>query len=436
MKLKYRHIISISLLLCGLLGFISCNKESFKLSREEGEEKDNSVFLTFHTDVAGGFSRAGESEEGADEKIRQLLIVIVSKEPGDDAKWVVEHNRLVKGASTGILLTDGYTFKVEAGRQKRIYLIANHGNLKDTGGKPFDFTNQAFLPGESGIPVETYVFKPTYKPSDDGIPMTAVYDIMVPDRKDITNDEYELGYPLYVVRAATKFSFNFENRSAQRKISVTGIEIESVITDHMYLMPHVSKNAEGYYWVVDNEENNYKALPLNEGTEVSNVTGKDWIDWMVEEAKKTEIAQYQWLTDYGVPESTTKTVSHEFTPSLEIPAKTGDTPPVVASDAIYLPESKTVKSGEDNTLGLQEYKVTIRTTENSGFENTQAIYTSILPRLGSLFRNTHVKVKIVFNDYTLDWQVDVEPYWGIELNPEFGLDELKEKNILEKSQKI
>ena len=95
-----------------------------------------------------------------------------------------------------------------------------------------------------------------------------------------------------------------------------------------------------------------------------------------------------------------------------------------------------MKSGEDNTLGLQEYKVTIRTTENSGFENTQAIYTSILPRLGSLFRNTHVKVKIVFNDYTLDWQVDVEPYWGIELNPEFGLDELKEKNILEKSQKI
>lgn len=74
MKLKHRHIISISLLLCGLLGFISCNKESFKLSREEGEEKDNSVFLTFHTDVAGGFSRAGESEEGADEKIRQLLI--------------------------------------------------------------------------------------------------------------------------------------------------------------------------------------------------------------------------------------------------------------------------------------------------------------------------------------------------------------------------
>lgn len=436
MKLKHRHIISISLLLCGLLGFTSCNKESFKLSHEEGEEKDNSVFLTFHTDVAGGFSRAGESEEGADEKIRQLLIVIVSKEPGDDTKWVVEHNRLVKGASTGIPLTDGYTFKVEAGCQKRIYLIANHGNLKDTGGKPLDFTNQAFLPGESGIPVEAYVFKPAYKPSDDGIPMTAVYDIMVPDREDITNDEYELGYPLYVVRAATKFSFNFENHSAQRKISVADIEIESVITDHMYLMPHVNKNAEGHYWVVDStSKNNYiKELPFDEG--VSNATDKNWIDWMVIETEKTETDHYEWLTDYGVPESTTKTVSHKFTPSLEIPVKTGDTSPVVASDAIYLPESKTVKSGADNTLGLQEYKVTIRTTENSGFENTQAIYTSTLPRLGSLFRNTHVKVNIVFNDYTLEWQVDVEPYWGIELKPEFGLDEPKETNVLEKSQKI
>lgn len=435
MKLKHRHIISISLLLCGLLGFISCNKESFKLSREEGEEKDNSVFLTFYTDVAGGFSRAGESEEGADEKIRQLLIVIVSKEPGDDAKWVVEHNRLVKGASTGILLTDGYTFKVEAGRQKRIYLIANHGNLKDTGGKPFDFTNQAFLPGESGIPVEAYVFKPAYKPGDDGIPMTAVYDIMVPDREDITNDEYELGYPLYVVRAATKFSFNFENRSAQRKISVTGIEIESVITDHMYLMPHVNKNAEGHYWVVDStSKNNYiKELPFDEGE--SNATDKNWIDWMVIETEKTETDHYEWLTDYEVPmESTTIFHGGISSPLVLSPVKTDETPPE-ASAVIYLPESKNVKSG-DNVLELQEYKVTIRTEEELLDGNkTTAIYTSTLPRLGSLFRNTHVKVNIVFN--ALEWQVDVEPYWGVVLNPKFGLDDPKEEtNESEKSQQI
>ncbi|WP_065217901.1 MULTISPECIES: hypothetical protein [Butyricimonas] len=426
MKLKHRHIISIILLLCGLLGFTSCNKESFKLSREEGEEKDNSVFLTFHADVAGGFSRAGEGEEGADEKIRQLLIVIVSKEPGNDGKWVVEHNRLVKGASTGIPLTDGYAFKVEAGRQKRIYLIANHRNLKDTGGNPFDFTNPAFLPDESGkVPVEAYVFKPDYKPGDDGIPMTAVYDITVPDRENITNDEYELGYTLYVVRAATKFSFNFINKSAQRTISVTGIDIESVITDPMYLMPHVNKNAGGHYWVVDHEE-------------ASNLTGKDWIDWMVEEAEKTETAQYQWLTDYEVPtEATPEKVSHEFAPSLEMAAMTGNMPSVAAADAIYLPESKTVKSGADNTLGLQEYNVTIHTTENSGYQSTKAIYTSTLPRLGSLFRNTHVKVNIVFNDYTLEWQVDVEPYWGVTLDPIFGLDDPKEEtNESEKSQQI
>lgn len=434
MKLKHRHIISIVFLLCSLLGFTSCNKDSFKLSREEGEEKDNSVFLTFHTDVAGGFSRAGEGEEGADEKIRQLLVVIVSKEPGDDGKWEVEHNRLVKGASTGIPLTDGHTFKVEAGRQKRIYLIANHGNLKDTGGKPFDFTNQAFLPNESGkAPVEAYVFKPAYKPGDDGIPMTAVYDITVPDKENITNDEYVLGYTLYVVRAATKFSFNFENRS-RRKISVTGIEVENLITDQMYLMPHVNKNAGGHCWVVDSTSvDNYKELPFDEGA--SNATDKNWIDWMVIETGKTETDHYEWLTDYEVPMGTTH-VSHELLSSpLVLPAKTDETLPEVASAAIYLPESKSVKSG-DNALKLQEYKVTIRTEEELLDGNkTTAVYTSTLPRLGSLFRNTHVKVNIVFN--ALEWQVDVEPYWGVVLDPKFGLDDPKEKtNEFEKSQQI
>ena len=116
---------------------------------------------------------------------------------------------------------------------------------------------------------------------------------------------------------------------------------------------------------------------------------------------------------------------------------TGNMPSMAAADAIYLPESKAVKSGADNTLGLQEYNVTIHTTENSGYQSTKAIYTSTLPRLGSLFRNTHVKVNIVFNDYTLEWQVDVEPYWGVTLDPIFGLDDPKEEtNESEKSQQI
>ena len=46
-----------------------------------------------------------------------------------------------------------------------------------------------------------------------------------------------------------------------------------------------------------------------------------------------------------------------------------------------------------------------------------------------------MKVNIVFTP--LEWQVDVEPYWGVVLDPKFGLDDPKEKtNEFEKSQQI
>ena len=48
-------------------------------------------------------------------------------------------------------------------------------------------------------------------------------------------------------------------------------------------------------------------------------------------------------------------------------------------------------------------------------------YTAPLPHLASLFRNTHVKVNVTFKDHQLEWEVDVEPYWEVVLDPIFGL---------------
>ena len=470
MRLKHRHIIGITLL-CGLLGFASCHKESFELPHEEVD--DNNIFLTFRTAVAGVSTRTGtaKSSEISDETIKQLLVVIVSEEPnipeGTEGeteegattiskKWVVEHNRLVKGASNGLLLSGGYTFKVKAGCRKRIYLIANYEGLKDVNGKPLDFTNQAFIPQAGKARVDDYVFAIsgpdndtqtgnrstevegyTYNPDLYGIPMTAVYEITIPNREEILDDEYELTDPLYVVRAATKFSFSFTNHSTQRAISVTGFKLEKVIGDKMYLMPHVNKNSAGRYWVVNHPDgDNYTVSQL--GDETSEASDRDWINWMVKETKKTGTDPYQWLTDYEVATPSSVVVSHIFASPLAIPKKVGETPfRQEVPNAIYLPESKTLKSTEDGdnlpaNLKLQEYNVTIYTQETFSDSNgTETIrnegastkeYTSILPRLASLFRNTHVRVNISFNDYTLDWEVDVEPYWGVELDPVFGLD--------------
>ena len=75
MKLQHRHIIGIGLLYVFLLGFASCANESFDLPCGEAEE--NSIYLTFHTAVAGVFTRANETPDDA--RINQLLVVIVSE---------------------------------------------------------------------------------------------------------------------------------------------------------------------------------------------------------------------------------------------------------------------------------------------------------------------------------------------------------------------
>ena len=408
MNLKHRHIISMGLLLCGLLGFASCDHESLGPS----EEEDNSVFLTFHADVAGGTTRA-EDETPADEKINQLLIVIVSEEPAgteEGTKWAVEYNRLIESASTGVSLIGGHTFKVKAGCKKRIYLIANCKGMKDADGNLLDFTNEAFAAtgSEGKAKVDDYVFA---LPSDldNGIPMTAMHEVYIPSRKELQKDSYELG-TLYVVRAATKFSFTFTNAvtSIPKSIAIKKIALDR-IADKAYLMPHVNKNSDNKYWVADTDRQTPFAFDAS------------WIDWMVKEAEKTKednnINQYQWLTDYEVPGDVQHTrFTHEWENGFPVTTESTTT--------LYLPESRNRISG--NPLYLQEYKLTLTTSEVSAKEGNSQFteekeYTATLPQLASLFRNTHVKVNVTFKDYELDCAVDVEPYWEVVLDPIFGL---------------
>lgn len=491
MKLQHRHIIGLGLLCVLLLGFASCINESFELLHEEEEE--NSIYLTFHTAVAGVSTRADEIPDDA--RINQLLVVIVSENDaseeentpeGEDVsegetgntndagkRWVVEHSRLVKGASNiGLPLTDEYTFKVRAGCRKRIYLLANCAELKDSRGEKLNFSNSSFIPETSSgtsaketgkAPIDDFVFSVgdvyRYDPAK-GIPMTAMYEIEIPDRKEIGKDEFSLPASLYVIRAATKFSFEFTNYSEKREIKVTGFSLTKAVGDRMYLMPHVNKNEDGRYWVVNSERNGTILLPETDAPDASHkVTEWDWINWMVAEAEASQgggIDQYQWLTDYEIPPvdasggesgEESSRVRVDFKKPVLVYAISSAGPEPVRSESAYLPESRTLKTtgteeggaagsgAADSGLKLQEYELTVYTEETfwdewpedgTTWRKVEREYTARLEHLASLFRNTHVKVNIGFNDYTLDWEVDVEPYWEVELDPVFGLDEPKE----------
>lgn len=429
MNLKHRHIISIlCLLLCGLLGFVACSNETPEFPREE--EDGNHIFLTFQATLAGISTRAGE-EPVADDRVKTLRIVIVSqgKEEGtENAAWVVEHNKTV---SWGSQLSNKYTFEVAPDSRKRIYLIANESNdngksLVGADGTPLDFSNnEQFIPNATGqAPVDGYVFDVSpsgYSYTPSALPMTALYEIDVPPLNKFPDGKLTYPDPLYLVRAATKFSFKFTNQSKKRDITVTGIDINGVITDQMYLMPHVNKNDKDKYWVVEETETdgNVTYTPLD--------LEKDWIDWMGYEANASQSGtDNKWLTDYEVPTSvTTKNAQVSFN-SLFMQAATDaqPSPSVEASDAIYLPESKTVKNGSD-PLQLQEYSITVHTKEQAvgGTEEEVKTYPAkILPHLASLFRNTHVVVGFIFTEDADELVVDVIPFTSVELKPDYGLE--------------
>lgn len=420
MKLKHRHIMGIGLLVCGLLGFVSCTGEPLE---QPHKKKDNNVFLTFHAAVAGASTRAGEDLK-ADERVTRLRIVIVSKGRGvsegtdeetetADRMWMVEHNSVRSGVSEGSLLPYEYTFEVAPGCQKRIYLIANEEGLVDANGELLDFSANSFIPDKNTgkAPVDDYVLgcnRYQYIPS--AIPMTAMYEIEVPTADKITNNEYKWPNPLYVVRTATKFSFAFTNLSQRNNVSVTSIELKN-IADRMYLMPHVNKK-EGNYWVVQDNGETYTEKIL---------TGQDWVNWMVEETEKEE-GDTEWLTDYEMPSGNKEAAVTKIF-STPITIDIAPSAAVEVPNAIYLPESKTLKPNDDTTYDLQEYSITIHTKKEflNGMKS-ETDYTAQLPHLASLFRNTHVQVNITFDDDTPKFEVEVIPYNVVTLDPSFGLD--------------
>ncbi len=440
MKPIHVHIVG-AFLIFGLLGFVSCGKSPV-VPCETG---DGSVLLTFRTGVAGaGAEVCAEGTPASDDSVvRQLHVVILSEEEGAageaTGRWAVEVSRTIGTGTVGIPLSDAYTFRVRAGCRKRIYLLANCHGLIGIDGRPLDFSNAAFVPGADGrSAVDGYVFclgtgkgEYSYDPVA-GIPMSSVYEVEVPESEALDNNEYEISYTLYLVRAATKFSFSFTNRTgavsedAAKSIRVERVRIDRIAATRMYLMPHVLRNSDDRYWVVDTDRGSVVQL----GAVGVEATEKDWIDWMVDETGKKNTDLYQWLIGYEIPLSQELHDPWRYTWSKGITVAP-DNKKVEAAVPLYIPESRYVIQDEaDASLELQQYTISFATSQRDNVledkaENWYPVdYSPVqLPYLASLFRNTYVKVDVTFTGENpeLELQVDVEPYWEVILEPEFGI---------------
>lgn len=357
------------------------------------------VLLSINTALVNKVtSRAGEGWETDPERMHNLRVIIVDANGKVEYNHPVDFNRVdldkynngetgndERGMSYGKF--GELEFPVTPNQTKSIYLFANAENL-ECKNAPWDWTKiqrQEVFPKDG---IEALVL--AGYGSKGSLPMSAVHQVKVGSEDvDLTKE------PLYIVPVANKFTFTFQNERTGNyggDITVTGWKLDYV-ADNSYLLPHVD----------------VESFTQNKNT-------ADWMIWMKENAGENETAGV-WLTEYAVPEDVKYNLfTHNYAEDKYIVLKSNAIGATEETTPVYVPESQYMDGGE------QKYTLTIFTQEGSDGAKTKKAYSSVLPNLGSLFRNTHVKVNVTFKMVTIDLVVDLYPYTGVDLDPDFGIN--------------
>lgn len=246
----------------------------------------------------------------------------------------VEHNELVyDNAVTGVEELSRKTFEVRTNSSKTIYLLANAEKLPDLNLTQSEGLEQRIL-GYDQVTID-------YLREADCLPMSSSYKFRV-------NEENKDCGTLYVAYAATKFTFTFENQMADGVLGISDIIINQVASTS-YLYPQD----------VD-------------------------IRWL------NRLLNKEIVTSYAIPDVAVHSpFSLENTERVVI--EKGGTytfPPV------YVTESKNVNAIDNEQSYLLGLK--IGRGEDAAADLIRDVQlTDGTNPLNSLFRNTHVDVKIV-----------------------------------------
>lgn len=410
-----RKNILYKLFLCLLtcVAAVSCS--------DDGEDsllvppRESVTYLTIRTKVIGGTddaSRAEEAKEYEDNELKILRVLIL--QPDDATTYKVEHNVISSSGKN--------TFKVKSNEKKLIYLLGNVEDAKMEGTSAETWrTLQRAVKGQRINPKDIdelvlngYGRQETNK--DNPLPMTAKHEVTTVRKEDSKTDKMEC--TLYIVPVANKFTFTYAMEAmeesngwgAGRQLKVVRWSIDKV-ADCSFLIPHVGDNGDLF------ESDIFKPTEKN--------PSPAWMHWLKDESdnragESTNIPNdYQWLTDYDLP----KKAEHEtFTAEPYDLVMTKEAPKTADPNVYYMPESKYIPESTD-----QKYTLTVVTEETLSVQGTtytsEVTYTATLPQCKSLFRNTHVKVNVVFTAYKeMDLEVDLYPYTGVDLDPDFGID--------------
>ena len=312
-------------------------------------------------------SRAYKDAETNAEKMNTLRIVIVR-----GAKdGVVEHNRFIDLTTTPVTLHGIETFQVVANEEKYIYFFVNE---KATAfqGEAFDFDikqGQKFPFGTlEAKKIVLVVNNNTVQQMPTPLPMNSMYSLEV--------GEQDMVRTFWVTRAATKFTYIIDNSKNTGEFKLTRLIIKNQAMTEHYMQHDV--NGEIPVW---NSETN-------------------------------DILQD--IKSFHAPHQGTTTNHHDyvqdFTDGIVIAAGQE-----VKLDPIYLAETKYFN---DEVYGTEDkyYETALSFGALTSFTGQLKELPYQLPR------NTHVVVTVKIKNGEVTWEVDVFPYTGVNLNPDFGLN--------------
>lgn len=348
----------------------------------DGGISNNSSTRAFPDTEDGSFEAPANDRE----KLSTLRVIIVHTV---DGKQVVEHNRMVGiDYNTGNVINDNLQFRVKSNESKQIYLFGNEKwagfyNGSTAVWEPI-YNFDALLPG-SEFPIAEIealqIRRAQNQPVLDNtgtnytrygfVPMSEFFTVEIPEPHGEA-DRF-IAKTLFVTRSLVKFSFNFtvSDDFWQEGARIAGVRVEGM-ADNCYYLPNNTVYSPGKY-------------------EVS-----------------TEDLEGRYITSFEDPSTVTYS-NCDLGMTLPFPeinsdlkGDKGDYYPL-----IYLPETKAPAGGT--------IRVSLLLEGSNQWLTSQPLQLTELPR------NTHLKVNVTLKSTTIAPEVELLPYTGVNLNPDFGI---------------
>lgn len=400
MKSNIIHSIVVCLLAFTLPLMVACSSQEESLP---GNATEAALYLNVAT--------IEQTRAGMDKEKMHSLRVIILHDGEDEDKGNVEYNRLY--SLDGPLEEKTVLLRVKPNENKKIFLFANEENISKVEEETDE--NQTLTQifesfGTDAPGFEEAVNKLYFAPQDGNIPMASVYELKA--------DELQAGKQIektfYLVRVMTKFTFSFINGRTDGPIKVTDMQV-SAFADKMYLMPHLHDGSgtdvpSEEFTVVDQK----KEITDKDGTMYEPVLnnpyngtyqaggGTFWIDWLKQAVdwSQNETAGYTadqigWISQYSVPSSVQYDVDETKIKLKDIEIKMGEE--YQYPTPFYRCESMNTPSAETQEYQIDYLKITY------GVNNEEKEWTASetaalkLTNVRYLFRHTHVKVNVTFN---------------------------------------